>query len=91
MKGLLVTLTPKGAFDHLEDLGAAYVAGYLNHNGVNADFYNCMMNYLMLLVVRTAGLILYSLPYIMSQRKRYMRHARSYGKMRQTRRLLWGS
>ena len=38
MKGLLVTLTPKGAFDHLEDLGAAYVAGYLNHNGVKCRF-----------------------------------------------------
>ena len=38
MRGLLVTLTPKGAFDHLEDLGAAYVAGYLNQNGIECRF-----------------------------------------------------
>lgn len=38
MKGLLVTLTPKGAFDHLEDLGAAYVAGYLNKQGIECRF-----------------------------------------------------
>lgn len=38
MKGLLVTLTPKGAFDHLEDLGAAYVAGYLKKQGIECRF-----------------------------------------------------
>ena len=38
MKGLLITLTPDGAFDHLEDIGAAYVAGNLNANGHECIF-----------------------------------------------------